>query len=116
MGKILVLYDSQSGNTEKMAKFVADGAGKVPQIEVRLRKVADAKAEDVIWCDGIAVGSPTNMGLLSWRMKRFWDEEMMNHWMKVDGKIATVFSSSGGWGGGNEIACQSIMMVLINFG
>jgi NAD(P)H dehydrogenase (quinone) len=116
MGKILVLYDSQSGNTEKMANYVAEGAARIPHSEVRLRKVSDAKAEDVLWCDGIAVGSPTNMGLLSWRMKRFWDEEMMNHWMKVDGKIATVFSSSGGWGGGNEIACQSIMMVLINFG
>jgi NAD(P)H dehydrogenase (quinone) len=116
MGKILVLYDSRSGNTEKMAQLVAEGAAKIPGNEVRLRKVADAKAEDVVWCDGLAVGSPTNMGLISWRMKRFWDEEMIAHWMKVDGKIATVFSSSGGWGGGNEIACLSIMTVLINFG
>ena len=66
MGKILVLYDSHSGNTEKMANHVAEGAAKIPHTEVRLRKVADAKAVDVIWCDGIAVGSPTNMGLLSW--------------------------------------------------
>ena len=116
MGKILVLYDSRSGNTEKMAHFVGEGAGSVPDMEVRLRKVADASADDVVWCDGLAVGSPTNMGLISWRMKRFWDEAMLDHWMKVDGKIACAFSSSGGWGGGNELACQSILTVLINFG
>ena len=56
------------------------------------------------------------MGLMSWKMKRFWDETMLDHWMKIDGRIGCVFSSSGGWGGGTEIACQSIMTVLINFG
>ena len=56
------------------------------------------------------------MGLISWKMKRFWDEVMLKHWMKVDGKIACAFSSSGGWGGGTELACQSILTVLVNFG
>ena len=116
MGKILVLYDSKSGNTEKMAQLVAEGAACIPDTEVRLRKIGDANAADVVWCDGLAVGSPTNMGLISWRMKRFWDDEMNDQWMKVDGKIACAFSSSGGWGGGNELACQSILTVLINFG
>ena len=37
-------------------------------------------------------------------------------WMKVDGKIACAFSSSGGWGGGTELACQSLLTVLMNFG
>jgi NAD(P)H dehydrogenase (quinone) len=35
------------------------------------------------------------MGLLSWKMKRFWDEAMLEHWMKADGKIGCAFSSSG---------------------
>jgi NAD(P)H dehydrogenase (quinone) len=116
MGKILVLYDSRSGNTEKMAHLVAQGAAAIPGTEVRVRKVGLAKADDVAWCDGLAVGSPTNMGLISWPMKRFWDEEMFDSWMKVDGKIACAFSSSGGWGGGTELACQSILTVLLNFG
>ena len=116
MGKVLVLYHSASGNTAKMAALVAEGATQIPQVEVRLREVDAASADDVLWCDGLAVGSPTNMGLLSWKMKRFWDEVMGPHWMKVDGKIACAFSSAGGWGGGNEIACQSIMTVLMNFG
>lgn len=116
MGKILVLYHSASGNTAKMADLVAEGAGLIPGSEVRVREVADAVPDDVYWCDGLAVGSPTNMGVLSWKMKRFWDEAMFDHWGKVDGKVACAFSSSGGWGGGAEIACQSLQMVLMNFG
>jgi NAD(P)H dehydrogenase (quinone) len=69
MGKVLVLYDSASGNTEKMAGLVAEGAGGVPGTEARLRKVEEASPEDVLWCDGLALGSPTNMGLLSWKMR-----------------------------------------------
>src|SRR6476660_320410 len=116
MANVLVLFDSASGNTAKMAALVADGARQIPAIEVRLRKVDDATADDVLWCDGLALGSPTNMGLLSWKMKRFWDEPMAPHWMKVDGKIACAFSSSGVWCGGTELACQSLLTVLLNFG
>jgi NAD(P)H dehydrogenase (quinone) len=116
MNKILVLYDSKSGNVAQMAEFVAEGARAVPDSDVRVRHIDEAGAEDVAWCDGLAVGSPTNMGLLSWKMKRFWDDTMNASWMEVDGKIACAFSSAGGWGGGMELACQSILTVLINFG
>ena len=94
--KVLVLYDSASGNTAKMAEFVVEGIKAVEDIEVRLRSVEDATSDDVIWCDGIAVGSPTNMGLMSWKMKRFWDEVMRDQWMKIDGKLGCAFSSSVG--------------------
>lgn len=116
MNRILVLYDSKTGNTAKMAQLVAEGAQSIPETEVRLRSVDEASPQDVVWCDGLAVGSPTNMGVLSWKLKRFWDETMGEHWMKLDGKIACAFSSAGGWGGGMELACQSILTVLMNFG
>ncbi|HOH08079.1 MAG TPA: flavodoxin family protein [bacterium] len=116
MGKVLVLFDSETGNTRRMAGYVAEGARSIEGTEVRLLSVDDASREDVLWCDGIAVGSPTNMGVLSWKMKRFWDREMWDLWSKIDGRIGCAFASSGGWGGGAEITCQSILTVLINFG
>ncbi len=116
MNRILVLYDSKSGNTTMMARLVAEGAQRIADTEVRLRTVEEATADDVFWCEGLAVGTPTNMGLLSWRMKRFWDDVMGEHWMKVDGKIACAFSSAGAWGGGMELACQAVLTLLINFG
>lgn len=114
--RILILFDSKTGNVAKMAALVAEGARSIAATEVRLRSVDEASPEDVAWCDGIAVGSPTNMGILSWKMKRFWDDVMGEQWMKIDGKIGCAFSSAGGWGGGMELACQSILTVLMNFG
>lgn len=35
---------------------------------------------------------------------------------RTGGKIGRAFSSAGGWGGGMELACQSILTVLMNFG
>lgn len=48
-----------------MAALVAEGAGLIPETEVRVREVDAASPDDVHWCDGLAVGSPTNMGVLS---------------------------------------------------
>ncbi|MFM8360960.1 MAG: flavodoxin family protein, partial [Verrucomicrobiota bacterium] len=78
--RILVLFDSRTGNVARMAELVAEGARQVPDTEVRLRSVDTATADDVVWCHGLAVGSPTNMGILSWKMKRFWDETMGDRW------------------------------------
>ncbi|MCA9129274.1 MAG: flavodoxin domain-containing protein [Planctomycetales bacterium] len=116
MNKILILYDTLTGNVGKMAALVAEGAAQVAETEVRVRSVDEASVDDVLWCEGIAVGTPTNMGLLSWKMKRFWDETMGPHWMQIDGKIGCAFSSAGGWGGGMEMACQSVLTLLMNFG
>ncbi|MGC8834128.1 MAG: flavodoxin domain-containing protein, partial [Armatimonadota bacterium] len=80
MGKVLVLYDSASGNTKKMAVLVGEGAAEIDGTEVRVKSVDEASAEDLLWSDGIAVGTPTNMGTLSWKMKRFWDETAADAW------------------------------------
>jgi NAD(P)H dehydrogenase (quinone) len=116
VGKILVLYHSSTDHTRKMAEHVARGAGEVADVEVRLKSVEQADKDDIAWCDGLAVGSPTNLGLVSWQMKCFWDGVCDDLWGKVDGKIACAFSSSGGWGGGAELTCASILILLMNFG
>ena len=112
---ILVLFDSMSGNTARMAELIEEGA-RMDGVSVRRLHIDAAKAGDVLEAHGIAVGSPTNMGLMSWKMKRFWDVDMAPHWLQLDGRIGCAFSSAGGWGGGMELACQSILTVLMNFG
>eukprot|EP00515_Schizochytrium_aggregatum_P020193 CAMPEP_0202118874 /NCGR_PEP_ID=MMETSP0965-20130614/43367_1 /ASSEMBLY_ACC=CAM_ASM_000507 /TAXON_ID=4773 /ORGANISM="Schizochytrium aggregatum, Strain ATCC28209" /LENGTH=852 /DNA_ID=CAMNT_0048688797 /DNA_START=56 /DNA_END=2618 /DNA_ORIENTATION=+ len=116
MGRILVLYHSITGCVEQMAELVAEGAREIPGMEVRLRSCDEATHEDVRWADGLAVGTPTNLGGIAWRMKQWWDEFAAENWNKVDGKIATVFSSQGGHGGGAELTCQAMATVLLNFG
>lgn len=99
-----------------MAEYVAQGASEVQGIEVRIRSVDEVGPSDLLWCDGLALGSPTNMGILSWKMKRFWDEVAGPLWGQLDGKIGCAFSSEGGWGGGAELTCLSLHLVLMNFG
>ncbi len=116
MTNILVLYHSNSGQTEKMAKLVATGAMQVTDVQVRLKSVDQASDDDVFWCDGMAVGSPTNLGTLSWKMKKFWDDHSRTLWGNIDGKIACAFSSAGSYGGGSELTCFSLLSLLMNYG
>lgn len=116
MGKILVFYASRTGHTKRMAELIAEGAGSVSGMDIRCRSVQEIQLQDLLWCDGIALGSPTNLGGVAWEMKKWWDEVAVGAWPNIDGKIACAFSSSGGWGGGAEIACQSLYNILINFG
>ncbi len=114
--RILVLYHSRDGHTKMMADLVAEGAAAVPATEVRLKSVVEATAEDLVWCDGVAVGSPTHMGTIAWEMKRWWDVTVQPLWPKVEGKIGCAFTSSGGLAGGGELTCLALQIVLMNYG
>jgi NAD(P)H dehydrogenase (quinone) len=59
-----------------MGGLVAEGAREIPNTKVRLRKIdregaLRATPEDVLWAVGVAVGSPTDIGIISWKMKSF---------------------------------------------
>jgi NAD(P)H dehydrogenase (quinone) len=99
-----------------MAGLVAEGAATLPDIEVRLLSITEATDADLIWCDGVALGSPTNMGTIAWEMKRWWDVVAEPQWSKVDGKLGCAFSSGGGHAGGAELTCMALLTVLMNFG
>lgn len=116
MNKILVFYDSDSGNTQKMAELVGEGAQEVDNTEVRIRNTETIHLDDFKWCDGIALGSPTHYGTVSWKMKKWWDELPAELWGTQDGKVACAFSSSGAWGGGSELTCMTLLTMLINYG
>jgi NAD(P)H dehydrogenase (quinone) len=116
VARILVMYHSEGGNTRMMAELVAEGAASVPDTDVRLKTVAETTAEDLVWCDGIAVGSPTHMGTIAWQMKRWWDEVAQPLWPQVEGKIGCAFSSTGGNAGGGELTCIALQIVLMNYG
>ena len=47
MVKVLVVYDSGTGNTEKMAFAVADGAKQISGIEVVVKNVDQTSVEDL---------------------------------------------------------------------
>tara|TARA_B100001029_G_scaffold164173_1_gene154829 strand:+ start:856 stop:1035 length:180 start_codon:yes stop_codon:yes gene_type:complete len=57
-----VLFDSASGNTAEFATYVGKGAQTVEDAIMRVKNVDVATRNDLMWYQGIAAGSPTNMG------------------------------------------------------
>lgn len=73
MCKILIVYHSQTGNTEKMAESVARGAKAITNVKVTLKKAAEATLQDLLECDGLAIGSPEYFGYMAGMVKDFFD-------------------------------------------
>jgi flavodoxin short chain len=58
MKSIAVIYWSGTGNTEMMAKAIAEGAAAA-DVEVSLMTVSDAKVSDALSADAVALGCPS---------------------------------------------------------
>ncbi len=65
--KILIMYDSITGNTEKLAKTVAEGVKKVKGISVEVQKADEVTTKSAMEADGYAIGSPTHFSMMSGR-------------------------------------------------
>jgi NAD(P)H dehydrogenase (quinone) len=105
--RVLVAYYSETGNTEKMAAAVRDGAASVEGAAVTLRKVADVTDQDILTADGVVLGSPVQWGNLSVGAKRFLDRvgEVLGKAGKTlgEGRAAGVFCTAGGPSNGQEM-------------
>ena len=97
MAKVLIIYHSQSGNTEAMAKAVSEGA-KSAKATVVLKKAAEANAEDILACDIVAFGTPNYFGYMSGMVKDYFDRVWATVRDKVGNKPYVVFGSKGGGG------------------
>lgn len=114
MAKVLVVYYSRSGNTEAMAKLVAEGA-ESEDVEVECKKVEDTTIDDLLTADGIVMGSPTYYGTMAAEIKKLLDDSV-KYQGKLEGKVGAAFSSSGGVGGGNETTVMDITRALMIHG
>ena len=115
MPTILVVYDSETGNTEKAARLVAEGVRNVEGVECQLKKVDDVSLDDLLKSDGIIIGSPTYYGLMSAKIKKLLDESVEIHG-KLEGKVGAAFTSSGGIASGAETTILSILKALLIHG
>lgn len=102
MKNLLIVYHSQTGNTQRMAQAVLNGATdkEIEGIEVRMLSAAQAGPSDLLWANGLILGTPENFGYMSGVLKDFFDRTFY----AVEGKIAplpySVFISAGNDGSG----------------
>lgn len=136
MIKLLVLYYSRGGSVAKMARHIAHGIESVSDCQAIIRTVPSvsttcestesdipdsgppfATHDDLINCDGLALGSPTRFGNMAAPMKYFIDSTS-DIWLSgnLAGKPATVFSSTASLHGGQETTLISMMLPLLHHG
>jgi NAD(P)H dehydrogenase (quinone) len=124
---VLVLIDSQTGGTLKLAQLLAQGIETQPHTQAVIKRVPSidtgvaqddklaaelaglpvASAAELPTYDGIAWGSPVYFGNVSANMKKFMDG-MLGLWTEraLDGMPSTVFMSAGS-GAGKESALSA---------
>ena len=114
MTRVMVVYDSQTGHTEKMAEAVAQGA-RSSGAEVIVSKAGDADFREMANSDALVVGSPTHFGGMSEPVKSMLVKSL-RIWGELDGKVGAAFTSSLYPAGGNETAVLSILHALMIHG
>ena len=136
MADILVLYYSRYGNVAEMARYVGRGVESVkschalirtvPAVSTVCEAVADdisaqgppfVTSDDLVRCDGMALGSPTRFGNMAAPLKYFLDTTG-DIWLsgKLAGKPAAVFTSTSSLHGGQESTLLSMMLPLLHHG
>ena len=95
--KIAVIYESKTGNTEKMAKAIAEGAKTVAEVEVK--KIGEAFPLTMLAeVDGVIFGSPVYYADISNDMKDFLahiESYVKANKKKINGIPAAIFGSYG---------------------
>ena len=110
--RVLVAYASATGNTERMAKAVAEGAGTVANVAVSLKRVADVSDDDLLKADAIIVGSPVYNGGMAATVKAFIDRWPFD---KLHDKVGAAFVTGGGASSGEELAQMQILSSMLIF-
>jgi multimeric flavodoxin WrbA len=110
MKHLLIVYHTQSGNTRRLAEAVLEGAcdDLISGVETRSVMARDAGPDDLLWANGLLLGTPENFGYMSGAMKDFLDRTFY----PVEGKVLSlpyaVFISAGNDGSGALRAIRRI--------
>jgi NAD(P)H dehydrogenase (quinone) len=115
---VLVAYHSVTGNTEKMAQGVADGAKTVPGATVVLKRVGDVVANDLISSDALIVGSPVYFANMSGEVKTFFDNWSLKFDLfrdrKMRNKVGAGFATGLAVSSGKEFTILGIFAAMLN--
>lgn len=71
--RLLIVYHSQSGTTESLARALLEGALAEDGVDVVVKRAVDAGSTDLLDCDALLLATPENSGHLAGGMKEFLD-------------------------------------------
>jgi NAD(P)H dehydrogenase (quinone) len=113
---VLVTYHSGTGNTEKMAQGVADGAKAVSGTTLILKRVGDVTETDLLSSDAVIVGSPVYFGNMSGEVKTFFDNWTLKFRLfqdrKMRNKVGGAFATGAAVSNGKEVTILTIFAAM----
>jgi len=95
MLKLLIVYYSQTGNTEKMARAIEEGAKSVVGIDVDVKYFV--RPEELAEADAIIFGMPTYYHDIGMNIKNLLEGASKEE-INLKGKVGAAFGSYG-WSG-----------------
>ena len=115
---VLVTYHSASGNTEKMAQGVAEGAKAVSGTSVVLKRVGEVIGDDLVSADAVIVGSPVYVGNMSGQVKTFLDNWGLKFGLgtgtgKMRNKVGAAFATGASVSNGKEVTRITILAAML---
>ena len=113
MAKVVVVYLSHTGNTEKMANYIAEGV-KEAGVEAVVKKAETVKIDDLVAADAFAFGSATSWGYMGGRLKDVFENMLISARDKFTGRPFAVFTSAGIIESGKK-AAESIEYIVKYF-
>jgi len=108
--KVLIVYYSLGGNTQKAAEVV-ERELKKEGVEVTVKTGLGARVGDLVNCDGLAVGTPDYFSYMAGGLKDFFDRAYYPTQGKVTDKPCIIFVTHGGGGK----AVDSVVKVCNSF-
>ena len=119
---ILVVYDSRTGHTEKLARAVAEGVRQVEGAVAVLRRREEVKDEEIVSSSGILLGSPVHWASLSAESKAFLERvgqvlveaKELGPGTTPRTRAAGAFVTGGAVSSGKELARLSILAAFLN--
>ncbi|WNQ13827.1 NAD(P)H-dependent oxidoreductase [Paenibacillus aurantius] len=115
--KVYVIYDSESGRTEALARAVAEGAEAAPGAEVSLMHVKEADVRKLEDADAIIWGCPGHFGTISSGLKS-WIDKLGYLWAagKLVGKVGAAFCTTATVHGGTEMTLWNLITPMLHNG
>src|SRR6266511_106587 len=114
---VLVTYHSATGNTEKMAQGVAEGAKAVPGTSVVLKRVGEVAANDLSSSNAVIVGSPVYFANMSGEVKTFFDNWSLKFDLfkdrKMRNKVGGAFATGAAVSNGKEVTILTIFAAML---
>ena len=112
--KVLIVYDSRTGNTEEMAYAVSKGIEE-NGLEPILKKVDEASVDELTSVQALILGSPVYYGLPTGKIKEFIDQSVKYHG-KLTHLVGGAFCSAGGTHTGSESTILALIDVMLVHG